>query len=67
MRACYEGYELWLNNVDRGSQYAAGDMWGCVGRWYAGRWHTTAAESYITKVKDYLNQRIWESASFQEP
>ncbi len=67
MRACYEGYEKWLNNVDRGSQYAAGDMWGCVGRWYAGRWHTTAADGYITRVKDYLNQRIWETASFQEP
>jgi autotransporter family porin len=67
MRACYEGYEKWLNDVDRGSQYAAGDMWGCVGRWYAGRWHTTAAEGYITKVQGYLNQRIWESSSFQEP
>ncbi len=67
MRACYEGYETWLNTVDRGSTYAAGDMWGCVGRWYAGRWHTSAAETYITKVKSYLNQRIWETSGFQEP
>ncbi len=66
-RACYEGYETWLNTVDKGSTYAAGDAWGCVGRWYAGRWHTSAAETYITKVKDYLNQRIWETAGFQEP
>jgi hypothetical protein len=35
-----------------------------VGRWYAGRWHTSGAETYISKVKDYLNQRIWETASF---
>ncbi len=66
-RVCYEGYEGWLNDVDRGSTYGAGDAWGCIGRWYAGRWHTQAAETYITKVKDYLNQRIWESPSFQEP
>ncbi len=67
MRVCYEGYETWLNNVDKGSTYVAGDAWGCVGRWYAGRWHTSAAESYITTVKGYLSQRIWETSSFQEP
>jgi autotransporter family porin len=67
MRACYEGYETWLNDVEQGSHYAAGDMWGCIGRWYAGRWHTSAAEGYITRVKDYLNQRIWEKPEFQEP
>ncbi len=63
-RNCFEGRETWLNDVDRGSQYAAGDMWGCVGRWFAGRWHTAPAEQYITAVKDYLNQRIWETPGF---
>jgi hypothetical protein len=67
MRSCYEGYEWWLNNVDRGSQYGAGDAWGCVGRWFAGRWHTSDADGYISRVKDYLNQRIWETSGFQEP
>jgi len=66
-RACFEGYEVWLNQVDRGRDYAPGDMWGCVGRWYAGRWHTPEAEAYITKVKSYLDSRIWESPDFQEP
>jgi hypothetical protein len=66
-RACYEGYEIWLNHVDRGSEYSAGDAWGCVGRWLAGRWHTRAAESYITHVKDYVDRRIWEMPNFQEP
>ncbi len=61
-RACYEGYTTWL-----GSGYAKGDAWGCVGRWFAGAWHTSAAEGYITKVKDHLNQRIWETPGFQEP
>jgi autotransporter family porin len=63
-RDCYEGNETWLNTVDRGQQYAAGDMWGCIGRWFSGRWHTAPAESYITAVKDYLNQKIWTTSSF---
>ena len=65
-RACYEGYEVWLNQVDRGQDYGPGDVWGCVGRWYAGRWHTSEAEYYIDRVKDYLNSRIWEQPNFQE-
>jgi autotransporter family porin len=66
-RACFEGYEVWLNQVDRGWDYAPGDVWGCVGRWYAGRWRTAPAEAYIARVKDYLTDRVWEQAYFQEP
>lgn len=66
-RACYEGYEGWLNGVERGQTYGSGDVWGCVGRWYAGRWHTALAEAYIARVKDYMNNRIWEQPFFQEP
>ena len=65
-RACYEGYESWLNN-DPSHPYAAGDAWGCVGRWFAGAWHSDPAETYIAAVKDYLADRIWEDPSFQEP
>ncbi len=42
-RACFDGYEVWLNSVPRGAQYKKGDAWGCVGRWFAGRWRTSAA------------------------
>jgi autotransporter family porin len=66
-RACLEGYESWLNTVDRGGPYAAGDAWGCVGRWFAGRWHTGPADQYIGGVQDYMRQRIWEQPDFQEP
>lgn len=66
-RACYEGYEGWLNQVDRGREYAPGDAWGCVGRWYAGRWHTPPADVYIDRVASYLTNRVWEQAYFQEP
>jgi hypothetical protein len=66
-RACFEGFELWLNQVEHTGEYAAGDLWGCIGRWYAGRWHTVPAETYITKVRDYMARRVWQDASFQEP
>jgi hypothetical protein len=65
-RACFEGYERWLNDVERGRQYGAGDALGCMGRWFSGRWHTQAAEDYVTKVKGYLADRVWEHPDFQE-
>ena len=65
-RSCYEGAYTWLNNVDKGATYGAGDAWGCVGFWNAGRWHTAKGEGYVAEVKDYINQRIWEQPRFQE-
>ncbi len=66
-RACFEGYEEWLNTVDQGRAYAAGDAWGCVGRWFSGRWHVAAGDQYVNRVRGYLDQRIWDSADFQQP
>ena len=64
MRQYYDnhlGYSSWLNDVEHGQPYATGDMWGSVGAWYAGRWHTAGAEWYIDRVKQYLNDRVWET------
>ncbi|HST83925.1 MAG TPA: hypothetical protein VLL08_19480 [Kineosporiaceae bacterium] len=66
-RSCYEGQMTWLNTVERGSQYAAGDAWGCAGVWFSGRWHNAGANGYITRVKDYRSQQIWKTANFQQP
>ena len=66
-RACFEGYEWWLNNVTHVGQYGAGDLWGCVGRWNTGKWHIPDAEDYIGEVKSRLNSRFWEQPVFQEP
>jgi hypothetical protein len=66
-RVCFEGYEGWLNTVERGQQYAAGDAWGCIGRWFSGRWHTAASDQYVSRVRGYLDQRIWETHDFQQP
>ncbi len=64
MRYYYDGEGTWLNDVERGAQYAMGDLWGTIGAWYAGRWRTPAAESYILHVKDYLQRRVWEQPGF---
>lgn len=63
-RQCFEGGEPWLNTLERGQDYVAGDLWGCIGRWFSGRWHTTDSETYIAAVKGYLNQRIWTTSAF---
>ena len=65
-RACYEGYEIWLNDVERGKDYAAGDLWGCIGRWYVGRWYTPAAYRYTGIVSRRLSTRIWAQKGFSE-
>ena len=64
-RNCFEGNETWLNTVERGRDYAAGDLWGCVGLWFSGRWYAGGAEDYIAAVQDYFDQRIWETAGFK--
>jgi hypothetical protein len=66
-RTCYDGYETWLNTVQHNGKYGAGNAWGCVGRWFAGRWRTAPAEQYIAKVKQYLKERIWTTPDFQQP
>jgi hypothetical protein len=66
-RSCYDGYETWLNTVPHVGTYAAGDVWGCVGRWDAGRWHNTQAEQYIARVKHDLRIRVWAKPYFKEP
>ena len=63
-RSCFEGTETWLNTVERGRQYAAGDAWGCMGRWFSGRWYTPAATDYMARVRDYLDRRVWTTPEF---
>jgi len=63
-RSCFEGTETWLNTVERGRQYAAGDMLGCMGRWFAGRWYTSGAINYMNVVQGHVNDRTWETGPF---
>jgi len=65
-RSCFEGNETWLNTVEKGKDYAAGDQWGCIGRWFSGRWYTQPANDYIAAVKEYLDQRVWTTKDFKK-
>jgi len=58
LRGCSEGWEHWLANTGTRT-YAAGDIWGCVGSWYAGDWHSSAADGYISRVQGELANFTW--------
>jgi len=64
IRAYFDGKMPWLNDVERGEDYKAGDLDGSVGAWFAGRWHTQSANEYVKRVKDTLKQRTWRSRDF---
>jgi hypothetical protein len=57
LRGCYEGWAWWLTRT-------SGDLWGCVGSWYAGEWHSSAADGYASRVKDEIVNHRWLQASF---
>lgn len=58
LRACYEGKETWL-----GTGYQAGDIWGCVGRWFSGNWYQTS-QQYIANVQAIKARKDWLSPGF---
>lgn len=64
-RSCFDGDEIWLNHTASSARpYRAGDLWGCVGRWYAGNWYTPAADQYIEQVQRLLEEEVWERPAF---
>jgi hypothetical protein len=58
LRACFEGKETWLGNG-----YAAGDIWGCVGRWFSGDWYQSS-QDYIATVKTHMADKDWLQPGF---
>jgi hypothetical protein len=63
IRGCYEGWASWLKGTGSGT-YAAGDLWGCIGSWYSGDWHSSAANTYIGNVQTKQNTTIWLTGEF---
>jgi hypothetical protein len=66
IRAYYDGKQTWLNDPDiapdNGQKYKAGDLWGSVGAWYSGRWHTEDSElNYVAPIKEIMRVRTWET------
>lgn len=67
IRACYEGYTTYLNDrtpLPGYPRYHAGDIWGCLGRWFSGSWYDQGAVNYIQKVKATLASKTWLKAGF---
>jgi len=58
-RKCFDGAETWL-----GGSYGPGDLWGCTGLWFSGRWYDAGAQWYIAEVQHNLSIRIWETPEF---
>ena len=52
MRGCYDGHSFV-------GEKAKGDLFGCMGLWFAGAWHTPAADQYIASVKNHLADKPW--------
>jgi hypothetical protein len=63
LRGCFEGWERWLGTTGTG-RYAAGDLWGCVGAWYAGDWHSPDADGYVSRVRGELTGHTWLQADW---
>jgi hypothetical protein len=65
MRHYYDGRATWLRRWSpSGRPYRAGDIWGSVGAWYAGRWHSAGARRYIASVKAEMAARPWVRPGF---
>lgn len=65
LRGCYEGWEPWLDGTGP-APYTKGDLWGCVGSWYAGEWRTDRARGYAGRVRRELLNRTWLEADWPE-
>ena len=66
-RACYEGVYTWLNTVEHNGTYSAGDVWGCVGVWFSGRWYVNN-DAYLNQTGDsvhwHYNNKTWLTSAF---
>jgi hypothetical protein len=63
IRGCYEGWKTWLKKPGTHT-YAAGDLWGCIGSWYSGDWHSSAANQYISNVQSAEKNLVWLDPTF---
>jgi hypothetical protein len=39
-------------------------MLGCMRRWFAGRWYTSAAVDYMSIVQGHVNGKTWLTRDF---
>jgi hypothetical protein len=53
MRGCYDGMSSYLGDT-------RGDVWGCLGSWWSGAWHTEDADRYSGIVQEILDEKPWQ-------
>lgn len=61
LRGCFEGWITWLHPAAGASM---DDLWGCVGAWFSGDWHSAAADAYIADVQGFFNSHVWLGSGF---
>jgi hypothetical protein len=65
LRSYYDGKQVWLHNEGiaehNGRPYRAGDFWGAVGAWYAGKWRVPESAEYVAMVKREATKRTWRT------
>jgi hypothetical protein len=59
LRTYYDGLVSWM--YDKSAAYAPGDLWGSLGAYYSGAWHTADSLWYQQKVCTALRDRAWET------
>jgi autotransporter family porin len=65
LRYYYDGNAGWMaHESENATAYRRGDLWGSVGAWYSGRWHTAPSEEYIARVHDHMVDRTWRRPGF---
>lgn len=67
LRTCLEGWTTYLKDyppLPGYPAYHAGDIWGCLGRWFSGRWYSQGAVDYIQKIKTALDEKQWLQFGF---
>lgn len=52
LRGCYDGMSTYLGNT-------RGDLWGCIGYWYSGAWHSPGGDAYAAQVQSELAAKPW--------
>jgi autotransporter family porin len=67
-RGCFEGAYTWLNSTsERNGTYGPGDVWGCVGVWFSGRWYWNN-DAYLNQPGDsvrwHYTNRTWTTTTF---
>lgn len=58
-RACYEGLFWYWFPSDSVQKRMRGDLWGCIGMWFSGRYRDPGSEEYRARVQAVVQEKPW--------